>query len=155
MKTPGERIREERIRLKWSVQKLANEISKIKGDSISRAAVSLWEIGSSKTQKPENLFAAAQALSLNPKWVLDESGDKYVAAPPASAMQLVRDPILDDLAVLSQLEAQIFRLQIQRAADIERDKQKAAQAAKQHEESFQRDDKPGDNSHPELGRTSY
>lgn len=78
MKTPGERIREERIRLKWPVQKLADEISKIKGDSITRAAVSLWEIGSSKTQKPENLFAAAQALGLNPKWVLNESGDKHV-----------------------------------------------------------------------------
>lgn len=77
MNTPGKRIKDERNDKHWSQQKLANEISRIKGESISRAAIAQWEIGSSKTQTPENFFAAAQALGLNPQWVLNGSGEKY------------------------------------------------------------------------------
>ena len=77
MNTPGQRIKDERIARGWSQQRLADEISRIKKQKISRAAVALWESGDSKTQKPENLFAAAEALCLSPKWVLDGKGEKH------------------------------------------------------------------------------
>lgn len=80
MNTPGQRIKNERIALGWSQQRLAEEISRIKRQKISRAAVALWESGDSKTQKPENLFAAAEALCLSPKWVLDGKGEKHSLA---------------------------------------------------------------------------
>lgn len=79
MKTAGDRIKEERIAKGWSQQRLADEISKIKNEKITRNAIALWESGSSKTQKPENMFAAAKALGLNPQWVLDETGEKRAA----------------------------------------------------------------------------
>lgn len=78
MNTPGQRIKNERENKGWSQQRLASEIAKIKGEPISRAAVAKWEGGSSKTQKPDNFFAAAKALGLNPYWVLDGSGDKHL-----------------------------------------------------------------------------
>lgn len=83
MRTPGKRIKEEREALGWSQQDLANEISRLKKQKISRAAVAQWEGGSSKSQKPENLFAAAKAMGLSPQWVLDESGEKYQGGPPS------------------------------------------------------------------------
>lgn len=75
--TPGQRIKKERMDKNWSQQKLADEIGKITKNKISRAAIALWESGGSKTQKPENLFAAAQVLGLSPQWVLNGVGDKY------------------------------------------------------------------------------
>lgn len=80
MDTPGKRIKEERISLGWSQQRLADEISRIKKQKICRAAVAQWENGDSKTQKPENLFAAAEALGLAPRWVLDGKGEKHAPA---------------------------------------------------------------------------
>lgn len=86
MTTPGQRIRAERLARGWSQQRLADEISRINRKRISRAAVALWENGSSKTQKPENFFAAAHALGLSPQWVLDETGPREF-----KTMQLSRD----------------------------------------------------------------
>ena len=77
MKTPGDRIKEERVARQWSQQRLADEIGKIKKAKISRAAVAQWESGDSKTQKPANFFAAAEALGLSAQWVLDGSGIKH------------------------------------------------------------------------------
>ena len=77
MKTPGQRIKEERTALGWSQQRLADEISKIKKERITRAAVAFWETGDSKTQKPENLFAVAEAMNILPKWLLDGTGEKF------------------------------------------------------------------------------
>lgn len=77
MKTPGQRIKDERLLRGWSQQKLADEIGRIKKEKISRAAVALWESGDSKSQKPENLFAAAESLGLVPKWVLSGTGYQY------------------------------------------------------------------------------
>ena len=82
MENPGTRIKSEREALGWSQQKLADEISRIKKSKISRAAVAQWEAGSSKTQKPENLFPAAIALGLDVQWVMYGKGNKYM--PPAS-----------------------------------------------------------------------
>lgn len=93
MKTPGERIKEEREALGWSQQRLANEIAKIKKEKISRAAVAQWEGGSSKTQKPENLFAAAKAMGLSPQWVLDETGEKRMTAPAKENVVAVNTPV--------------------------------------------------------------
>lgn len=58
MKRPGQRIKDERQAKGWSQQYLADEISRIKKEKITRAAVAQWENGDSKTQKPENLFGA-------------------------------------------------------------------------------------------------
>lgn len=70
MKTPGERISSERKAKKWSQQALADQIFAIKKQKISRAAIAQWESGDSKSQKPENMFAAAKALGLHAQWVL-------------------------------------------------------------------------------------
>ena len=77
MTTPGQRIKEEREKQGLSQQSLAESITRIKREKISRASISQWESGSSKTQKPENFFAAAEALGLVPKWVLSGEGIKY------------------------------------------------------------------------------
>jgi len=80
MKNPGQRIKEEREAKNWSQQRLAEEISRFKKKRITRAAVAQWENGDSKTQKPENLFAAADVLGLTPQWVQFGTGEKYAAA---------------------------------------------------------------------------
>jgi transcriptional regulator with XRE-family HTH domain len=77
MTNPGQRIKEERLRKGWSQQNLADEISRAKKKKITRAAIAQWENGNSKTQKPENLFAAANVLGLAPQWVVNGSGKKY------------------------------------------------------------------------------
>lgn len=77
MKSTGQRIRDERVAKQWTQQRLADEISRIKGIKISRAAVALWESGLTKTQRAENLFAAGAALGLTAQWVMDGQGDKY------------------------------------------------------------------------------
>ena len=82
MENPGTRIKSEREALGWSQQKLADEISRIKKSKISRAAVAQWEAGSSKTQKPENLFPAAIALGVDVQWLMYGTGNKYM--PPVS-----------------------------------------------------------------------
>lgn len=87
MNTLGQRIKDERIARGWSQQRLADEISRIKKQKISRAAVALWESGDSKSQKPENLFAAAEALCLSPKWVLDGKGEKHSHAYSISKLE--------------------------------------------------------------------
>lgn len=94
MRTPGERIKEEREALGWSQQKLANEIAKIKKEKISRAAVAQWEGGSSKTQKPDNLFAAAKAMGLSPQWILDETGEKHISTPTKVISEVVNASVL-------------------------------------------------------------
>lgn len=97
--------------------------------------------------------AIAGAFGVELQWLLTGKGNKELGAPPPP-LQLVRDPILDDLAALPGHEAEIFRIQIKAAADIQRARDRAAQAAKHHEESFIRDDKPGDSHHPERRRIS-
>lgn len=92
MRTPGKRIREEREAKEWSQQRLADEISRIKKQKISRAAVAQWENGESKTQKPENLFAAANALGLLPQWVLDETGEKYALRANTVTHSIASEP---------------------------------------------------------------
>ncbi|MDR1708596.1 MAG: helix-turn-helix domain-containing protein [Candidatus Accumulibacter sp.] len=79
MMTTGEKIREERERKKWTQQELADEIKRIKKSSLSRESISQWESDSAK-QTPENFFAVADALGLNPRWLLDGSGEKYASS---------------------------------------------------------------------------
>jgi transcriptional regulator with XRE-family HTH domain len=86
--TPGQRIKEERLARQWSQQKLADEIGKITKNKISRAAIALWEGGGSKTQKSENLLAAAQVLGLSPQWLLSGAGDKHQAYIAHSARDI-------------------------------------------------------------------
>jgi phage repressor protein C with HTH and peptisase S24 domain len=100
MNTPGQRIKEERDKQVWSQQKLADEITRIKGESITRAAVAKWEAGSSKTQKPENFFAAAKALGLSPQWVLNEKGEKYTN----HQSELLPQPTEDEFSLVQQLD---------------------------------------------------
>ena len=109
MNTPGQRIKAERESKAWSQQRLADEISKIKGETISRAAIAQWEAGSSKSQKPDNFFAAAKALGLNPYWVLDESGEKYISPssdtksqPNSGESNTPAIPHEDDYALIPQ-----------------------------------------------------
>lgn len=77
--TIGERIRAERLAKGWTQQRLADEVARIKHEKISHAAVSQWESGDSKSLKPDNLFAAADALGLEPRYVAIGAGDKYAA----------------------------------------------------------------------------
>lgn len=70
MNTVGKRIKEERNRLGWSQQRLADAISRKTGEAISREAISQWENGSSKTQKPANLLAAAEIFDVSAAYLL-------------------------------------------------------------------------------------
>lgn len=136
MNTPGQKIKEEREKKGWSQQRLADEISRIKGEAITRAAIALWEGGKSKTQKPENFFAAAKALGLSPYWVLDGSGDKYQHTenrkptadqekhPPAIS---IKPPsrqearIAEIVALLRQTDMEGLAVILDRARDAARD----------------------------------
>jgi transcriptional regulator with XRE-family HTH domain len=82
MKTPGELIKEARIARGWTQQDLATAISQAKRQSISRAAIAQWENGSSKTQKPENLMAAADVLGFDLRKAI--KGESSPAAPVSS-----------------------------------------------------------------------
>lgn len=70
MNAVGKRIKEERNRLGWSQQRLADAISRKTGEAISREAISQWENGSSKTQKPTNLLAAADIFGVSATYLL-------------------------------------------------------------------------------------
>lgn len=74
----------------------------------------------------------AKLYNVSADWLATGKGNKELGAQPS--LQLVRDPILDDLAALPPLEAEIFKLQIKAAADIWRAKQRAAQEASQQQE---------------------
>lgn len=96
--TIGERIRAERLAKGWTQQRLADEVARIKHEKISNAAVSQWESGDSKGLKPDNLFAAADALGLEPRYVAIGTGDKYAATKESysgtsirMAIRLVRE----------------------------------------------------------------
>lgn len=109
--TPGQRIKKERMDRNWSQQKLADEIGKITKNKISRAAIALWESGGSKTQKPENLFAAAQVLGLSPQWVLNGVGEKYQRSPTSSPKEDIEPAQPENLAtVITQEQQQMLDL---------------------------------------------
>jgi transcriptional regulator with XRE-family HTH domain len=90
---PGQRIKDERLAKGWSQQKLASEISRVKKQKISRVAIAQWESGDSKTQKPENLFAAAGVLGLVPEWVLTGQGTKYQGDKDSALSNSVSQPV--------------------------------------------------------------
>lgn len=59
---------------------------------------------------------------------------KELGAPPAPTLQLVRDPVLDNLDVLEPHEAERWRIRIQAAADERRLDLRAAQEARRKPE---------------------
>lgn len=88
--TIGERIKAERLAKGWTQQRLADEIARIKHEKISHAAVAQWESGESKSLKPDNLFATADALGLEPRYVAIGTGDKYAATKETYSGSAIR-----------------------------------------------------------------
>jgi transcriptional regulator with XRE-family HTH domain len=82
-RTTGERIRDERLARGWTQQELADKIAKIIGGKISRASIAQWEGGGGL--RPENVFAAADVMGIEPRWVVFEKGEKSASASPVSA----------------------------------------------------------------------
>lgn len=75
--TIGDRIRAERKAKGMSQELLAQEISRRTGQSFTRAALSLIESGKTNAPSPENLYAVADALALNDRWLLTGAGEKH------------------------------------------------------------------------------
>lgn len=69
-KTSGDRIKEARKSMGWTQEQLASAISKATKRKISAAAISMWESGDTKSQRPENLWAAAKALGTSLEYLL-------------------------------------------------------------------------------------
>ena len=89
-------------------------------------------------------------LSLGAGWL---DGKEPAAQHITQAIQLVRDPILDDLAVLEKHEAEKWRIRIKAAADERRLDLRAAQEAGQQQGSdLERVSQPTD-PHIERRRT--
>lgn len=78
----------------------------------------------------------ATLYKVNADWLATGKGSKEPTAQ--QALQLVRDPILDDLDALPPHEAEIFRIQIRAAADIQQAKQRAAQEVSRSREEDHR-----------------
>lgn len=119
--TPGQRIRDERIELGWSQQRLAQEISRIKRGKISREAVAQWEIGDSKSQKPENLFAAAKALKLNPQWVMDGTGEKHLESNASFSVDFIPNSVRTEEPTPAESDASIIASLAAQLSDLERE----------------------------------
>lgn len=84
----------------------------------------------------------AKLYNVNADWLATGKGSKDIEAQPV--LQPVRDPTLDDLDKLPRHEADIFRIQIKAAADIQRVKQRVAQEVGQQQDQDRRkcDDPP-------------
>lgn len=68
MNTVAERIKYARKQAKLTQQALAEACG------IKRASVTQWESGSTKSLKPENLFAVAKATNIDAKWLATGKG---------------------------------------------------------------------------------
>ena len=68
-----QRIKARRERLGWSQERLAKKIG------VTRAAVSYWETGTTKSLTGENLFKVAHALEVEPGWLLGTPGSEETA----------------------------------------------------------------------------
>lgn len=79
----GERIKQERLKLKLSQQQLADCIaSKLRGP-LSRVSISQWETGDTKGGiKPENLVFAAECLNVTEKWLVTGREPKSYTTKP-------------------------------------------------------------------------
>lgn len=71
MNTSGERIRYARNNAGLTQNELGGACG------VSRAAVTQWENGSSKSLRPENLFAVAKATKTNAQWLATGKGSPY------------------------------------------------------------------------------
>src|SRR5690606_23242866 len=86
MKSMSERIKYARTKAGLTQSDLA------KWCGISRAAVSQWEAGSTKSPTSQNIFQIAKATGFNPEWLStgkgsEQAGSNVVEAQPPSARQ--------------------------------------------------------------------
>ena len=90
MLTIGDRIKQKRIELGFSQKDLAHCIG-----NVSRAAISLWETGSTKGLKPENLLNTAKCLGESIEWLVTgkkSTGD--INIEPSNLPQKSRNQLL-------------------------------------------------------------
>jgi transcriptional regulator with XRE-family HTH domain len=80
MSTVGLRIRKARIEAGLSQGQLG------KACGVSRAAVSQWELGTTKSPTSENIFAIAAATGFSPRWLTTERGPERDQAASANAV---------------------------------------------------------------------
>ena len=87
----GERIAEARKRANLTQEQLGRAIG------ISRAAISQWELGETKSAKPAHLFRAADVTSVSPRWLATGAGpmDAQPDLSAAGVIQIVAEYIAD------------------------------------------------------------
>lgn len=88
MTTIGQRIKTTRTSKKLTQSALANLVG------VTREAVSQWESGDSKTVKPDNLLAVADALEVDIRWLITGKISRYIeqgvreeARPPVFSIE--------------------------------------------------------------------
>lgn len=122
----GKRIEVELIERGWSRSRLYELVPGLEDGTLSAII---------KRDSRSSSFAPAiaNAFGVELQWLLTGRGNKELGARPPP-LQPVRDSILDDLDALPRHEAEIFRIQIRAAADIQRAKRRATQEASQKQE---------------------
>lgn len=104
MKTLGQRIKARRNELKLSQRNLASTLE------IAHVSVSQWERDETRPNG-DNLMGLARALSCEPSWLLEYSGDTPVAA----------DKLPEPVPVLSSRQKTLLHL-FEELPDTEQDK---------------------------------
>ena len=92
----GERIKRERKANGLTQGDLA------KPAGVSKAAVSQWELGSSKSLKPDNLLACADTLGVEMRWLITGKGSKSKGSEPVADQSLNSDAVEFALAAMRQ-----------------------------------------------------
>lgn len=87
----GERIKLERKARGLTQADIARDAA------VSKAAVSQWELGQSKTMKAENLLSCADSLGVNIRWLITGKGDK--GANSDNVVHIESEQHLNDAAV--------------------------------------------------------
>ena len=107
---------------------------------IKQPSVNDWISGKTQTMKAATANRAASAMGVNVEWLSEGIGpmqnaisitDVATAASVTTSHAIEHDPILADLAMLAPLAVEEFRLAIKYAADLQRARQRAAQASQQ------------------------
>lgn len=111
-KTPGQIIKEAREAQGMTQSQLATAIGKVLRRTISRAAIAQWENGTSKTQRPENLMAAADVLGIDLRSAIRGISQSpqvaVLSSRPASRaaiagrIQPAQDPIIAQVVALME-----------------------------------------------------
>lgn len=126
-----------------------------KAVGMSQSTLSEAEISGKRSGFTSQL---AVLYKVNSTWLATGNGNKELGAPPALIAvqpESLKEQVIKLLAGMQEYYANAWMDKVKGDAAMQRAEQRAAQEARQqHEESFHRDDKPGDPSLPERRRAS-